>query len=119
MPRNYQEPAHTWDDAEHARLEPLVREDYDRCHPDDSFDDMKRRVPWPFGYRLPWVPAESSTGAAGCGDEDALPEGRSGIGGRQEQARFAKHWQDRVARMLLDHADDPEFVRVAAWQAAV
>lgn len=31
MPRNYQEPAHTWDDAERARLEPLVREDYDRC----------------------------------------------------------------------------------------
>ena len=60
MPRNYQEPAHTWDDAERARLEPLVREDYDRCHPDDSFDDMKRRVPWPFGYRLPAVPAESS-----------------------------------------------------------
>lgn len=30
MPRNYQEPAHTWDDVERARLEPLVREDYDR-----------------------------------------------------------------------------------------
>lgn len=53
MPRNYQEPAHTRDDAERARLEPLVREDYDRCHPDDSFGDMKRRVPWPFGVDCP------------------------------------------------------------------
>lgn len=31
------------DDAERAYLESLIREDFARCHPDDSLDDMKRR----------------------------------------------------------------------------
>lgn len=31
------------DEAERAYLESLVREDYDRCHPGETFDDMKRR----------------------------------------------------------------------------
>ncbi len=31
-------------EAERRRLEDLVREDYDRAHPGDTFDDMKRRV---------------------------------------------------------------------------
>jgi len=35
-----------------------------------------------------------------------------------EQARFATLWQDRVARMLLDHADDAGLVQVADWRAA-
>jgi hypothetical protein len=35
-----------------------------------------------------------------------------------EQARFAALWQERVARMLCDHADDPGLVHVRAWQAA-
>jgi hypothetical protein len=35
-----------------------------------------------------------------------------------EQARFAKLWQDRVARMLLEHADDPALVRVHDWEMA-
>jgi hypothetical protein len=26
-----------------AHLESLIREDFDRCHPDDSFEEMKRR----------------------------------------------------------------------------
>ncbi len=26
-------------------LEALIREDYERCRPDDSFDDLKRRAP--------------------------------------------------------------------------
>ncbi|MQU92856.1 hypothetical protein [Sinorhizobium meliloti] len=47
-----------------------------------------------------------------------FPKVAAGSADGQEQARFATHWQDRMARMLLDHADDPEFVRVAAWQAA-
>ncbi|HET7412468.1 MAG TPA: hypothetical protein VFJ18_07370 [Pararhizobium sp.] len=34
------------DGAERTYLESLVREDYDRAHPDDSFDDMKRRAPF-------------------------------------------------------------------------
>ena len=33
------------DEAERrARQEALVRDDYDRCHPDDSFDDLMRRA---------------------------------------------------------------------------
>ncbi|WP_434722836.1 hypothetical protein [Mesorhizobium sp. RIZ17] len=32
------------DEAERARLESLVRGDYDRCHPGETFDDMKRRL---------------------------------------------------------------------------
>jgi hypothetical protein len=31
------------DDAERAYFESLIREDFARCHPDDSLDDMKRR----------------------------------------------------------------------------
>jgi hypothetical protein len=32
------------DDAERAYLESLVRDDYDRCHSGETFDDMKRRM---------------------------------------------------------------------------
>lgn len=35
-----------------------------------------------------------------------------------EQARFGALWQDRVARMLTGHADDPDLVRVGEWTAA-
>lgn len=31
------------DDAERVYLEALIREDFARCHPGDSLDDMKRR----------------------------------------------------------------------------
>ena len=31
------------DEAERAHLESLVRADYDRSHPGETFDDMKRR----------------------------------------------------------------------------
>ena len=34
------------DDAERTYLESLVREDYDRCHLGETFDDMKRRIPF-------------------------------------------------------------------------
>jgi hypothetical protein len=34
------------DDAERAYLESLVREDYDRCRVGETFDDMKRRMPF-------------------------------------------------------------------------
>lgn len=36
---------------------------------------------------------------------------------KDEQARFGKLWQDRVARMLRDHAGDPGLVRVREWEA--
>ncbi len=32
------------DAAERALLESLIRADYDRCHPGEDFDDMKRRI---------------------------------------------------------------------------
>lgn len=32
------------DEAERAYLEALIRDDYEYCHPDDTFDDMKRRA---------------------------------------------------------------------------
>ncbi|MCC6610693.1 MAG: hypothetical protein IT515_13595 [Burkholderiales bacterium] len=35
-----------------------------------------------------------------------------------EQSRFGALWQDRVARMLLEHADDPALVRVSEWRRA-
>ncbi len=31
-------------------------------------------------------------------------------------ARFGELWQGRVERMLIDHADDPELVRVREWR---
>ena len=34
-----------------------------------------------------------------------------------EQNRFAALWQDRVRRMLLEHADDSSLVRVSEWRA--
>ncbi len=34
------------DAAERACLESLVRADYDRSHPGETFDDMKRRMPF-------------------------------------------------------------------------
>lgn len=35
-----------------------------------------------------------------------------------ELERFAQLWQERVRRMLLDHADDPALVWVTDWPAA-
>lgn len=31
---------------------------------------------------------------------------------REERAAFARLWQDRVRRLLIEHADDPELVRI-------
>jgi hypothetical protein len=42
----------------------------------------------------------------------------AGEAGENEQARFGMLWQDRVARMLRGHADDPGIVRIRPWQAA-
>jgi hypothetical protein len=35
-----------------------------------------------------------------------------------EQTRFASLWQDRVARMLLEHANDPDLVHTSEWKTA-
>ena len=31
-------------DHEEERLDALIRAEYERCHPDDTFDDLKRRA---------------------------------------------------------------------------
>ncbi len=41
-----------------------------------------------------------------------LPKVAARSADMEEQALFAALWQGRVARMLLDHADDPELVRI-------
>jgi len=47
-----------------------------------------------------------------------FPDAVSGRADEVDQKRFAQLWQDRVARILLDHADDPELVRARAWDTA-
>lgn len=42
-----------------------------------------------------------------------MPKAVAGQANEAEQARFAALWQDRVARMLLDHADDDRLITVA------
>ncbi len=41
-----------------------------------------------------------------------FPAAVSGAGSPEELKRFGELWQRRVERMLIDHADDPELVRV-------
>jgi hypothetical protein len=47
-----------------------------------------------------------------------LPNAVSGQASENEQTRFAMLWQDRVARILIDHVDDPALVRIRAWEMA-
>jgi hypothetical protein len=46
-----------------------------------------------------------------------FPKAAAGQANESEQKRFATLWQERVARMLLDHAKDAELVRIRAWEA--
>ncbi|TDR85367.1 hypothetical protein [Enterovirga rhinocerotis] len=39
----------------------------------------------------------------------------SGTADPSESATFSRLWQDRVRRMLLEHADDPKFIHVYDW----
>ncbi|HWL46692.1 MAG TPA: hypothetical protein VNQ31_03160 [Sphingomonadaceae bacterium] len=41
----------------------------------------------------------------------------AGLADEAEQTRFATLWQDRVKRMLIDHADDPALVHIEDWEA--
>jgi hypothetical protein len=38
----------------------------------------------------------------------------SGQANAAQRREFGRLWQDRVRRMLIDHADDPEVVKVHA-----
>ena len=55
------------DGAERVYLESLVREDYDRTHPDDSFGDMKHRarfLPEDQGLYRDWLAVAAARAAA-------------------------------------------------------
>ena len=47
-----------------------------------------------------------------------LPKIVAGLANEDDEALFAALWQERVARMLLDHADDPKLVHVCPWEMA-
>jgi len=47
-----------------------------------------------------------------------MPRVLSGPASLEERRRFAELWQDRVRRMLLEHADDPKLIHVYHWQPA-
>lgn len=45
-----------------------------------------------------------------------FPKAVAGQVDEAEEARFAALWQERVARILLEHADDPELVQARQWK---
>lgn len=47
-----------------------------------------------------------------------MPKAVSGKASADELAEFARLWQDRVRRMLIDHADDPKLIHIYDWNAA-
>ncbi|TAM99336.1 MAG: hypothetical protein EPN45_16145 [Rhizobiaceae bacterium] len=47
-----------------------------------------------------------------------LPKAVTGQANESEQARFGALWQERVERMLVEHADDPALVHVQEWDTA-
>lgn len=44
-----------------------------------------------------------------------LPKAVSGQASTAELQRFGELWQERVCKMLVDHADDTNMVRVSTW----
>jgi hypothetical protein len=46
MSRNFHRFVIPKGDAQRAALELLIREDFERCHPDEKLEDMKRRMPF-------------------------------------------------------------------------
>lgn len=47
-----------------------------------------------------------------------MPKAVSGKANAEELAEFARLWQDRVRRMLVEHADDPKLVHIYDWDDA-
>lgn len=52
------------------------------------------------------------------GMREMLSRAAAGQANDEELIRFAELWQDRVRKMLVDHADDPQLVEVSPWQLA-
>jgi len=48
-----------------------------------------------------------------------FPNAVAGHADEAEQLRFAALWQNRVERILLEHADDPELVIARAWDGPI
>lgn len=47
-----------------------------------------------------------------------FPKVAAGQADEDEQTRFGALWQDRVEKMLIAHADDPELIRISEWKIA-
>ncbi|WHZ12971.1 MAG: hypothetical protein OJF60_003412 [Burkholderiaceae bacterium] len=50
--------------------------------------------------------------------QQLFPKAAAGKADEAEQIRFGALWQDRVSRMLVDHADDPGLVHAHEWKTA-
>ncbi len=48
-----------------------------------------------------------------------MPQAVSGQATAEDLARFGQLWQDRVRKMLVEHASDPRMVQVTTWEPAV
>lgn len=48
---------------------------------------------------------------------EVMPRAVSGRASDQDLARFGALWQDRVRKMLTEHASDPAMIHVGDWQA--
>jgi hypothetical protein len=44
MPTFYHHHSHVASEEERSYLESLIREDYERCHPGETLEDLKRRA---------------------------------------------------------------------------
>jgi hypothetical protein len=44
MPTFYHQHLHVASEEERSYLESLIREDYERCHPGETLEDLKRRA---------------------------------------------------------------------------
>lgn len=49
--------------------------------------------------------------------QDLMPKAISGEANAAELERFGALWQDRVRRMLVEHADDPKLIHLYGWPA--
>lgn len=59
--------------SDRAYLESLVRAEYDRTHPGETFDDMKRRMSFSRedqGLYRDWIALAAARGAAGKSETD-------------------------------------------------
>lgn len=66
------------------------------------------------------VVVDIDTGAVPHAEEMAavMPRAVSGQADEAGLSSFAALWQDRVRRMLIDHADDPKLIHLYDWEAA-